>query len=145
MSKQGQQTMKNFKISVASDYGFYGKTGEYDARTLPGIKPDKDGNYPVIHCEYDDTPGMRDTTYNIMSLDQSVFTYALGNIDRAIDCWNALVDERYFKSRIEESRRAFSEALGLYRGSLMGESHKSVAKYAVKWVLQDIEMAGIKP
>ena len=127
-----------------SDYGFYGKTGQYDASSLPKIKPDKKGDYPILECEYDDTPGFRETTYNLKSKDDKLFTYALGNIHRAIDCWNALVDEEYFRNRMQDAYREFSNALSLYRPSLMGESQKASAEYAVRWILLDIEKAKIK-
>jgi len=48
----------------SSDYGHYGKTGKIEDHGLPVVKC-KCGGKPILDCEYDDTPGYRETVYTI--------------------------------------------------------------------------------
>ena len=73
---------------MASDYGFYGRTGKYSCEDLPVNQQCKCSGFPILHCEYDDTPGFRETVYQIKCSKCEIMTRDTCVIENVISDWN---------------------------------------------------------
>ena len=75
---------------LSKDYGYYGVRGEFSTEWLPMRARMCDcGGDPVVRSEYDDTPGFRDTTYEIYCPFCKLYSYGGTDILKALEDWNA--------------------------------------------------------
>ena len=81
--------MVHKNLTESSDYGFYGKTGTFDASILP-IGVCVCGKTPIIKCRYYDTAGSRETTYIIKCSICDKTTSETGSINISIRDWISL-------------------------------------------------------
>jgi len=77
----------------SSDYGFYGKTGEFSCERLP-VQRCRCACGPVLWCEYDDTPGLRETVYRLKCDKCHISTSPTCVIESAIAEWNEKMSSR---------------------------------------------------
>ena len=81
---------KNDRITpndISSDYGFYGETGSCKNHGLTDVKCKCGGN-SILFCEYDDTPGFKETVYMFKCDTCENKTIETCIIDTAIKKWN---------------------------------------------------------
>jgi hypothetical protein len=74
-------------IHGTSDYGYYGKTGEFENPNLP-ISNCACGNKGTLVADYDDTPGMKETVYQIKCKKCKSHTSYTCLIKNVIHQWN---------------------------------------------------------
>jgi len=76
-----------------SDYGYYGKTGSYIPQNIPSVKTHPNTNdLPTLICEYDDTPGFRETIYRFSYPKKGYLGHQRGNLMAAVQDWNEWVN-----------------------------------------------------
>lgn len=73
-----------------SDWGFYGLDGEFSCERLP-VPRCRCLCGPVLHCEYDDTPGFRETVYRLRCDRCKVATADTSVLENVITEWNTLM------------------------------------------------------
>jgi hypothetical protein len=87
---------KKAKVKVkpsdrSSDRGFYGKTGFCDDHGLTNKKC-ACGKCGVLSCEYDDTPGFRETAYFLFCPDCEVMSSHTSILDNVITSWEEIAE-----------------------------------------------------
>lgn len=90
-----------------SDHGFYGKDGEFTTDTLPVVAC-KCGKAPMLHCEYDDTVGFKETFYQIGCADCAKKVGSSDMID-VLELWNT----HAFRDHVHHWAITFGETDGV--------------------------------
>ena len=91
--KKHAEDCKNKVYSVTrgknSDLGFYGRTGYCHDHNLTNKKCSC-GEQGVLYCEYDDTPGFKETAYFMFCPDCKVMSSHTDNIENVISSWEGM-------------------------------------------------------
>jgi len=85
------------KTHEQSDYGYYGTTGIFKKADLP--TKECCGEKPTLYTEYEDTPGMRETTYVLKCEKCDKVSFLTSGMDFALDSWN---DEAVYDATVEK-------------------------------------------
>ena len=80
-------------MSNISDYGYYGKNGDFEDHELP-VENCKCGRKGTLHCAYDDTPGYRETAYRLRCTKCGTESSFTSEIDDVISTWNEATKEK---------------------------------------------------
>ena len=96
---------------ITSDYGFYGKTGICRNHGLTDIKC-KCGGSSILCCEYDDTPGFKETVYMLKCDKCKNTTTETCLINNVIKKWNKQsYKEPTEKALSDQARQELLESL----------------------------------